>query len=222
MNRSGHSRGSRVAATALVAFVLVQTLLLVFPAAYPRLLVKVLEGTSPWLDDDVTLLEVNLAGTEADFLMENRKLQQFRDRNGNPGPSAGLKYDFDLGVYNAYPLIVLTILASMPLAVRQRLRLVLVGLVFIVVVGLIDLAIIWGWMGIEGRALVFEGTGFQMAPTPENEALFLQARQGMKWITLAKSFLSTGGRQFLSVLVVGFSLLVVFPFSRTGESSAQT
>ena len=192
-----------------------------FPAAYPRLLVQMLEGASPWMDEDVTFLEVKLVGTEAAFVMENGKLRHFRDRNGNPGPSAGLKYDFDLAVYNAYPLIVFTILASIPLGWRRRLCLVLCGGAFMTLVGLLDLAIIWRWMGIEGRSIVAEGTGFQMASTPENETLFLQARRGMARITLAKSFLSAGGRQFLSVIAVGLSLLVVFPFSQSRESSCE-
>jgi hypothetical protein len=219
MRSKGGSLG-QVAGSVLVAFVLLYVLVTAVPAAYPGVLVGLFERL-PNLNGDTFLEEVTLDGTEGHFQIRTKMLQGFLGPDGKPGPEIELVYDFDLSVYNAYPLMVLTMLASIPYSIRRRLLLLGYGMLALVVIGLLDLAVIWLWMRAEGMALAAQDSGFFIADIGTNRVVFEEMQRWMDRVTVLKSFLSTGGRQLLAALAVGVCVVAVYPFSSRADPETE-
>ncbi len=208
----------RAAIPGLLALVITSTAVTLFPSAYPGSLAATLRLLSHHLDPDFSIVSMQQTDEMLDADILIKKLEHFTDINGQPGRSAILSFKFGYIIYNIYPILVLTILASIPMGWKPRLLLLGIGCLLVFVIGMIDMTTIYFWMGNKGMAELQAVTRFMIGSTPENRVLFDAFQADIKRLTLIKSFISTGGRQFMAVAAVGFSLLIFWPFRKVGTT----
>lgn len=205
----------------LAVFVALQALVLVFPKAFPSLVTRALPAVAFLSDDDYTLMGTTLTRRNMGFEVKSLKLSHFHTMEGLPGPTVIFEGFHQNSAINIYPVMVLTVLFVLPGALIRKAWALGLGCLWVLLLGLFDCSVALHWLGAEFLQTSFAEARAILPGSPENLTVFKGFEKDIERLTLVKSFLSTGGRQFLSVLAVGMCLLLLLPFQRSVSAETE-
>lgn len=208
----------RLVAAWLVAMGLVAS----YPRAFPSLCLKVLPGAARFLDLSWEADRIDLQGENLTVDVTSRALTGFSDASGAPLGTYSFPGSHRLDALNIYPVTVLTLLLGLPMLRRMRLYALLPAMAGLLLAGLLELVVIVSFLDARALSEIFSSVSGYLARTPEggwtpaNEEWlgYLQARAAR--IERSKAFLSSGGRQVLSVLVVALGVMFAVLMERPG------
>lgn len=193
----------------VAAYLALIVLMLAFPSAFPALVRPLLVPAVARLDADYTVLGARVVGPNVVLQLEGRKLQRFHDQHGVPGPVVRFESFRSLQGMTVYPLVALALVAAWPVGWRRVLIMAAVALALCVVVAAIDTGILALWSGAETCAERWAAMRGAIPSTLDNAEAHAALQADIRRLTVAKSFLSAGGRPFVGLVIFLLALAVV-------------
>lgn len=145
---------------------------------------------------------------------------------GSQGPEYGFTAKHLFSVINVYPLIILTVIAAWPMSWRRRGCALGIGLILAAAAAALDCAVMFFWCGRELYDDVWRMIAPHVSHSAGNDAATAMIGREFARLKVIKSFFSTGGRQFLTVLLALISCSVCVkrarPRSHEEDSSLST
>lgn len=201
----------------VVAYVLLSVFVHVFPSAYPRLLAPLLSCGAGVISRTYDVEKVAVSNGDLQVKATTSQLARF-NKDGMPGPTITFDATLKGRVVNIYPVMVLALVVAWPgLSWRARGKALGLAVLLLLLVGFVDLYILSRWQS--AQAVTSYIPSMQIPSTPENLAAYESIKAHVDRLKVAKSFLSTGGRQFMAVLAF---LLAVAPVYLKKGGSART
>lgn len=218
---NANRKTTRIVLKLLITFLALQALVLVFPRAFPALVLRILPAVAFVSDQDYTLQGTTLSNRSMGFEVKSLKLSHFHTTEGLPGPAVIFEGFHQNSAINIYPVLVLAVLCVLPGSGLRKAGALGLGCFWVLLLGLFDCSVALHWLGAEFLESSFAEVRRIIPRTSENVAAFRELEGGIERLTLVKSFLSTGGRQFLSLLAVGLCLLLLLPFQASASSDSE-
>lgn len=208
-------------------FLLCFALILCAPDAFPRLLATGLRSTfGPYVLQPLVLQQLEVSPAWMSMTVESRRLQDFPSRTGQPGPAFsghGQQKNADL---NLTPLIAITLFLAWPMTLRRRARALPWVLVLVLLAGWGEIVVALRWIEAQAFSQAWPLWEPNLNPSPDLDARIHGIQSELARLTLAKSFLSAGGRPFLAILAAVLGSLMAGtggltrPVAEAGGSSA--
>jgi len=193
-----------------------------FPAAFPAMFRPALAPLTALLDRDYALTEVRVEPAQLSIRASCAKLRRFRSLDGSGGPVLNFTALHHLPLLNTYPALVFALLLAWPMRLRRKWPTFLLALPLLVLAASLDTVVMLLWTGGESCATAWKQVGANFPATAGNAAVFDELQRQFDRLSVLKSFLSTGGRQFLGLVVFVFALAPAYLVSTApgdGEAS---
>jgi len=197
-------KGLLVRVLAFAALLL--ALLLLFPTSFARAFTPLLHPVSASFARDYVLDDVTIDGRLILMQGHSTRMQGFTMKDGRPGPEYSFHGAQRVQAVNMYPLIVFAILLAWPATWRRRWCAVLLALIPVLLVGALDTYVMFLRLGAVGFSKVWNTIADQVAMSPAALETGAVIQREFSRVEFAKSFLNTGGRQFIALVIVALSL----------------
>jgi len=215
-----HGRGARFLVTLAASFLALLLLASAAPTLFFTICRPLVVPLAMGLDSDYEEIVLRSDGRSVIMEATCAKLGRFHSAGGQAGPSFRFDSYHLLQAVEVYPLLILALLTAWPLAWRGKALAMALGFLLAVVAAAFDLAVVLLWSGSQHCSEVWAMTGNSFPATPENLAAFAALQREISRLTILKSFLSTGGRQFLSLVAFLLALAPAYLLPSVAEGKA--
>lgn len=194
------------AARLVIAYIALFLLTLAFPTAYARAFSPVLEWISTRAPGETRIRSLQLGPQAIHVEAESGLLRHFLTAESQPGQPFAVTSDLFINAVNVYPIVVFSLLASWPMKWKRRILAALVSVPLVLLAGVLDTWLLVQWSGAEAFAKGWYSVASMFPTTPGNAEAGQRVQESFDQLRAMKTFVSTGGRQFFSVLIAVLSV----------------
>jgi len=204
------------------AYLVVMALLVCFPRLYPAGVAFLLRLGTGWLETTYAFEELDYDDRSISFRVTSSRLTRLTAAQREAGPRYSFEGYHHARALNVYPLVVFSLLWALPMPHPRRLAAMAVAVPLLLLAGTADTYLMVHWLGAESFLQVLASISTQIPDVPANtEALKVMEREFARLKTL-KSFVSTGGRQFVAIILFLFAAASVYlvPYGPDGSMTS--
>ncbi len=190
----------------LPAYIILLTASLIAPALLPSIIAATLPGLSG-LSPHYRIQSVQVGREIIDFKIENRDFTRLNGPGGRPGPTVSVDGSHQTSAVNVYPVTTFALVIGLAMSPRRLVRAMGIAAACVCVLMAIDCLVMAAWISTKATMQAAPQVLSAMPQTDANREAVLAIAAGQDRLTWLKSFISTGGRQFLSFISAGIALL---------------